>query len=505
MDKKGKYICQNCHTKLSENYINGRYLTCPVCKHITEIELEDMDTSSIEPETDSSEEDIVAVCSCGIKISSKYQKGNWVKCPGCKTVFQVRLKHARELGKCPSGCGEMLIETDYNKQGLLVCPHCRNKAVFRPEIGVPQAFAGFCYECHTPLVLDNQISDKGVYKCPTCSNELTSRYIDDDFRTYPIAGYCPICGETLCKGDIEEYGYVKCRNCGISIHCNDEGEIKTGDFYLLPKIDINQFRVQCYQLLYKHSPVDVFDNLTEKELKLTYYPFLYTEGTLLPLFEDEEKFTAIYDGSLPNGKHLDFEIADKKMEAEERGSTFDLNNYLSEQRKLAVDMGESPCISDKEFKYASIAYTTEVVKPTLQLQQQGVVIYVGKWQMDYNYKKDSLNRTFSLWANSNQFWRIPSCINIPLEPLLYGKRKHQLVLKIVTALSVIIWWWSSDGFFNALWKFVVLLIVFFIIWGPVNEGLSNRIWNKLHDKKKEKRLSSKKYFKRNQIKVWMNY
>ncbi len=375
--------------------------------------------------------EILTKCpNCGLPLAAEHRKGNLMRCPACKTIFEIKLKSSQSLGKCPHGCGETLRIDDYVDDVRLLCVHCRGYSIARTatanipwsptqeEPPVLYKYLGKCPNCSEPIG-DSDRDEADNLACPNCNTLLVAR---SECHISEKIGDCPICGEPLGKGDIGIEDKCYCENCKQVVILNhDTRQIPEGNLYALPDLTADEFKYKCFELLFDNAPADIASQLEIQQIKLSFEP-----------------------------------VTKDNISIEDDARTFKFSKC--DQASVCNKFG-----SKVEFP-TSIATSTGV----------DTGCFLPKYELTYKYRGQE--RSFQMKEGDKVVTR-----NLPKSKRLTGNDwitcgERSLILMGIFIAALVWWWNSSHGFFNGLWNLIIagifFVIITFIVVGPMLEAIN---------------------------------
>lgn len=370
---------------------------------------------------------------CGFALE---RKGNWLRCPACKSFYQITLATPELLGYCPHGCGEKLSESNYISWGVLSCPHCKKRAVSRGEGNQFRLlqYIGNCPTCDTPMAEDDLLGNE-EYVCKECDSHVVKRV--DPYQLFLKTDSCPICGKPLCANDWDvKLGVLKCKCCHNSFKTiNGQAEISKSDIYALTNFSYRTFFETCLDRLLRFAPKDIFERMHIKESKIMYFPFYK-----FPNKESQPLFDSTYDSYLSQET---IEISDDCLIPYPSGA-FDVE--LSTNRDhYKLDDSPRCYTAHKEDIANDDSYKIEFVPIAKDLPVGAIVEYKPMFLMKYTYRSNE-ERIFYTWdaCSDDNLKELISSINLPVEEALnrthwipQGKKFYGLL--IIAAIIFLMW------------------------------------------------------------------
>ena len=384
---------------------------------------------------------------CGMSLTEEYRKGNLMRCPACKTIFEIKLKTSQSLGKCPHGCGETIRIDDYVDDVKLQCVHCHGYAVVRTamtnklwdstreEPPVLYKYLGKCPECQEPIA-DSDRDGSGSLACPHCNVKLVAR---SEYHVSEKIGDCPVCGAPLGKGDIGVADKCYCENCRqIVILDHDTRQIPEGDLFVFPDMTADEFKYKCFEQLFDKAPADIASKLEIQEVKLSFEPVI-TE--FVNADDDTKTFT--------------FAKCD--------------------QASIAAKFG-----GKVEFPATSVASTGG-----------GTGCYLPRYELVYNYGGQ---RRFGMKQGDKEAQADFLPVSKRLTDDFWLSSGERFLIMLVILVADLMWWWnSSHGFFSGLWHLILagglFFIIFFLVAGPCFDAIEHRMRSRCQNRKVKEFLS----------------
>lgn len=380
---------------------------------------------------------ILGKCSgCGLELSEAHRKGDMLFCPACKKYYKITIHVGKKIGKCPyPDCGEVLTQHDL-KDGILTCPHCHQLA-FERELDYGNSllqYKGICLDCGTKIGDSDCQADGVTYKCPKCSQILTTR---DGYVVRVIKDYCPACNSPLCSDDISAISesqitgqFFNCSKCGNGfLFDSSTKKIPRKLLYAIPRLNLETFKYRSFKRMMAISPEDVASKMHITSERVDYFP--------------------------SNSKQI---ACSEKVHI-----------FTTELTDVERVFGGRAAIAQ--------GVNIEDTSATLLL--------TPSYRIEYTYK-DSTSRSFVADDLSEEI----SDNNIPQNKHLVEKdwgSKFFMILIAVVIIAAAIWWWNaSNGFFSGLINIIVAVIVIvvaFPIGGFLSEAIDNQMETKIMNRK----------------------
>ena len=414
---------------------------------------------------------------CGLTLE---RKGNWMRCPGCKSFYQITLATPELLGYCPHGCGEQLSESNYISWGILACPRCKKRATSRGEGNRFRLlqYIGSCPGCNSPMAEDDHY---GIdeYVCEECGSHVVKR--DELYSLYPKTDTCPMCGRSLCAHDWDvKSGALKCTHCNNSYMTLDSGaQISNKDLHALPKFSFQAFRETCFDRLLRFAPKDIFRKMRIKESKIIYFPF-YRQ----PNQESQPLFSSSYDSYLSQET---IEISRDCLIPFPSGS-FDVELSTTTDR-YKLDEYPRCFTAHKEDIGNDDTYQVEFVPISKDRPAESVIVYKPMFLMKYVYK--GKERAFYVWdaCSDADLKELISSVDMPMEVALnrrnWFKRENSIIVLLVIE-GIIYLQMKGSGTFNNILLAALGLFILLKIQSIMN--FVGDIWRSSYQKKKFKDL-----------------
>lgn len=464
---------------------------------------------------------------CGAEVTSENRRGNWLRCPHCKTSFEITLKVGKKLGMCPHGCGETLKDYDYDeKNEILDCPHCSRKSINKGDTEHPilLKYAGKCPSCGNLMSEKDAVNKE--YVCPICGSHSLQR---SDYQMSLVTFQCPKCLEPLCDEDVSERNIHKCSCChGLVIvsselkepsrcpHCGGSKFVlkrlkecpschevyhvdpkgNHGGLCGLPGIDLESFKKECFNLWYDLAPADIGNRLCIVELK----------RVLLPFNGDKPAFSGVCESILHADvdKRVEFYYKDKVEAAMFSHQLFDMQSKAIDNSAMphpawTYDVQPKPkSTGSSVMSYPVWAYSTVPVwkvSSDFNIEFSGsesAAEYKPFYYMKYTYD-DNSERYFYMLGEDCKVGRI-FAVNFPLESKLLNENwfPERTFLKgylAIVALTLCWWYNLSDGFFSGLWYLILAtigsIIACVIYWNILAVQIGERMKTSCQKRKKE--------------------
>lgn len=384
-------------------------------------------------------EELVKCPNCGYPLTAEHRKGNVMRCPACKTIFEIKMKSSQKLGKCPHRCGEMMRVDDYVDGVRLQCVHCHGYSFTRVEGtnelwsptqgGVPvlYKYLGSCPICGEPIEDANSATSRGI-SCSRCDGRLVTR---PNYQISEKIGDCPICGDGLGKCDIGDGDKCKCVNCKQIISL-DHTAVPEGNLIVRPDLTADEFKYKCFKLLYDNAPADIASKMQILQVKLSFVPFTYGMIT-----------------------------------AKTTVNKFNFEKY--DERSVMKDFG------------GSVEFT----------ECGGTRCYLPRYELVYNYKGQEWRFWMTQGDNEVQYEKLPKSKRL-LEDSWIKKWEVNLVQVLFLIVDGVWWWKSSHGFLSCVGH-LALAIVFYFVFNFLLKGicaLITKIMRSWCQKHKDKEFKS---------------
>ena len=407
------------------------------------------------------------------------RKGNWLRCPGCKSFFQITLETPELLGYCPHGCGEKLSESNYISWGILSCPHCKKRTVSRGEGNQFRLlqYIGNCPTCDTPMAEDDRFGID-AYVCKECGSYAVKR--DEPYHLYQKTDTCPMCGKSLCADDWDvKSGALRCSYCNNSYKTIDnKAQISKSELYALTNFSYQAFKETCFDRLLRFAPKDIFEKMRIKEAKILYFPF-YKQ----PNKESQPLFNSSYDSYLSQKA---IEISDNCLPPYPSGA-FDIELSTTTD-KYKLDDHPRCYTANKEDMVKDASYQIEFVPISKDRAAESIIEYKPLFLMKYTYKGEE--RAFYNWdaCSDDELKESISSVNLPVEVSLnrtnwFKKENNIIVLLIVGAFIYL----NFNGSFFSQIALVALGLFVLIKIQSIMNYIGN-LWRSSCQKKKLKDL-----------------
>lgn len=389
-------------------------------------------------------QEILTKCpNCGLPLTAEHRKGNLMRCPACKTIFEIKLKTSQSLGKCPYGCRETIRIEDYVDDVRIQCVRCHGYSMARTSITnkpwdptqeespVLYKYLGKCPKCQEPISCSD-IDESGSLVCPQCELDLVAR---SGYQVNEKIGKCPICGASVGKGDMDDEDKCYCVNCKqLILLDHDTRQIPEGDLFAFPDMTVDELKNKCFEQLFDTAPADIASNMEIEEVKLSYEPVSnanYSKTFIFTKF-DQASFSKKFGG---------------KVEC-----------------PVTIDTSSGRTARN----------------------------YLPKYEITYKYKGNKSSSFIKLGD------REVESVNPPISKRLTGNNwitGHEVsLIRLVTLIACIVWWWtSSHGFFSGLWHLILAAVFFFfiifLVEGPLSEGITYHMRSRCQNRKVKEFLS----------------
>lgn len=393
--------------------------------------------------------EILTKCpNCGLPLHAEHRKGNLMRCPACKTIFEIKLKSSQSLGKCPHGCGETIRIDDYVDDVRLQCVHCHGYSIARTakdnmpwsptqeEPPVLYKYLGKCPNCSEPIG-DSDRDEAGNLTCPHCNTLLVAR---SEYHVSEKIGDCPICGEPLGKGDIGVEDKCYCENCKqVVILDHGTRQIPEGNLYVLPDLTADEFKYKCFELLFDNAPADIASQLEIQQVKLSFEP-----------------------------------ATRNNISTEDDAQTFKFSKY------------DEASVFDKfggKVEFPATITTSPI---------GGARCYLPKYELNYKYRGQERSFLMKHGDKEVEPGNLPESKRLTGNNWITGGELSLILMGIF--IGTLIWWWnSSHGFFSGLWHLILAGILFFIIAfivaGPLLEAINCQMRSRCQNRKVKEFLS----------------